>query len=588
MVVVTLAAILGFAALTIDLGALYNTRADLQRSCDAAALASAAKLSDWSGGDPSDAARQAALDYVERNSVFGHSVKLDASKDLTMGRVNFNDETQQYEFTPTDVAPDAVHVRLRHTPDSPNGAIPLYFARIFGMASTQMQTEAIAIMSPRDVAIVADLSASHTDDSEFRNYQLTEINLFEVWDDLPGGADDVAACDNVACPSGQVCSAGACVPAGPGALAGPAWGYMENLGFGTEAIPTNYDPTTDAGLIRLAYNVNWTDAGLSAYLTAQGYNAAEVSAMMNRAYDPSGAYPYRVAAAMGLAYWNSGIAGGLWQTRGAPPGNGNNWVASSELEWTETILSQTLSASDNIWLDYINNYVRGTSSEMYQANSAFRYRFGIKTVVNYLLERRESHSETPELADTGEQPMEAVKEAVNFLTSYIDELDTDDQLSLEIYGTTGRHEVDLTRNYHEVSDRLNAMQAGHYDAWTNTGAGLQRAIEELTGPRARTMSKKMIILLTDGNANVDEDGNVGDEAGGNAYSLDRAQAAADLGIYIFAVSVGAESNEGLMQQIADIGHGEHFHAEGSIDEYSQQLEDIFRRLGGTRPVELIR
>jgi hypothetical protein len=42
-----------------------------------------------------------------------------------------------------------------------------------------------------------------------------------------------------------------------------------------------------------------------------------------------------------------------------------------------------------------------------------------------------------------------------------------------------------------------------------------------------------------------------------------------------------------MQQIADIGAGEHFHAEGSIDQYSQQLESIFQRLGGTRPVELV-
>ena len=43
-----------------------------------------------------------------------------------------------------------------------------------------------------------------------------------------------------------------------------------------------------------------------------------------------------------------------------------------------------------------------------------------------------------------------------------------------------------------------------------------------------------------------------------------------------------------MSQIADIGQGEHFHAEGSIVEYSAALEQIFRRLGVTRPVELIR
>jgi Mg-chelatase subunit ChlD len=232
--------------------------------------------------------------------------------------------------------------------------------------------------------------------------------------------------------------------------------------------------------------------------------------------------------------------------------------------------------------------MKNTSSEMYNANSNFRYRFGVKTFVNYMLEKRPTHAQTPEWAETRAQPMQAVKEAVNYLTDYIEALDTDDKLSLEVYGTSGRHEVDLTRDYFEVSDRLNNMQAGHYDTWTNTGAGLQRAIDELSSSRARSTSKKMIILLTDGNANVDQYGNTGDEAAGNAYALNRAQAAADQGIYLFAVSVGSESNQSLMQQIADIGHGEHFHAEGSIEEYSQQLADIFIRLGGTRPVELIR
>jgi hypothetical protein len=587
-VAVLIVVLIGFAALTVDLGALYNTRGDLQRSVDASALAAASKMSDWSNGDPLEDARQLAASYVERNAVLGHGVTLDQLTDVVFGRALYNAETQRYDFVPTMDSPDAVHVRLRHTADSPNGTIPLYFARIFGRTHTEMATEAMAMMVPRDVALVADLSASHTDDSEFRNYRSTEINLYDVWDDLPGGSDDVGACDGVSCDAGHSCVEGACVPSGPGALAGPAWGYFRELGFGTEEIPTTYDPVTDPGLIRLGYNSNWTNAQLSSHLAAQGYSPAEVNAIMARDYDSSGAYPYRVAVALGLAFWNSGIPGGLWESRAAPAGNANAWIGSNELEWTESVLSQSLSNSDDIWIDYINTYMRGTSSEMYQANSAFRYRFGLKTFVNYLLEQRGSHSETPELADVREQPMQAVKDAVTYMTQYIDDLATDDKLSLEVYGTTGRHEVDLTRDYASVSSRLNELQAGHYDGWTNCGGGLQRAIEELTGPRARLSAKKMIILLTDGNANVNAAGQVDDEEGGNAYALERAQAAAELGIMVFAVSVGAEANQGLMQQIADIGHGEHFHAEGSIEEYSEQLASIFLRLGGTRPVELIR
>ena len=54
---------------------------------------------------------------------------------------------------------------------------------------------------------------------------------------------------------------------------------------------------------------------------------------------------------------------------------------------------------------------------------------------------------------------------------------------------------------------------------------------------------------------------------------------------VFIAGRGADQR--LLQQIADIGAGERFHAEGSIDQYSQQLESVFRRLGGTRPVELV-
>jgi hypothetical protein len=42
-----------------------------------------------------------------------------------------------------------------------------------------------------------------------------------------------------------------------------------------------------------------------------------------------------------------------------------------------------------------------------------------------------------------------------------------------------------------------------------------------------------------------------------------------------------------MQQIAQIGGGEHFHAEGTIEQYSAQLDSIFQKLGGKRPVLLV-
>lgn len=592
MVLAFLVTLLMFAALTVDVGAMYNTKGDLQRTADAAALAAAARLSQYEDGSPVDIARLVAKEFTEKNKVLGQYMTIDPGTDVVFGRANYDAPSNEYTFTPTELMPDAVEVSVRHTAESPNGAVSLYFARVFGLTQTEMQASALAVMVPRDIAIVADLSGSHTDDSELYHFPLTEINLFDVWNALPGGADDVGACADITCDAGQTCAAGACVASGPGAQAGPTWGFMDTLGFGTESVGPSYSPTADPGLIYLPYNVNWTDAQLTAALTAQGYNATERSAIMSKTSDSSGYWKYRVAVALGLAEWNSGIAGGRWTLYGGSGGNNNSTIGSNELTWTASIMGRSNATSSSIWLDYIDNYTNKTWSYMYSGSSSFRYRFGVKTFVNYLMERRVSNSQTPELASTPHQPMQAVKDAVGYMMQVVNDLDSDDQVSLEIYGTTASHEVDLTHDVGEVSTRLHDMQAGHYNSWTNTGAGIHAGIAELTSVRARGSARKMIVLLTDGNANCDAGNNCGSTEdqleAGNAYTLEAAQAAAALGIRIVCVSVGADANTSLMQQVAEIAQGEHFHAEGTIDEYSSQLQDIFERIGGNRPVELIR
>ncbi len=605
-VVVLLVVLVGFAALTVDVGAMYNTRADLQRTADAAAMASAAMLANYTDGDPLVLATDAAINYTQRNAVFGKEMTLDAKTDVEFGRASYNAGRGEYVFTPTNVLPDAVRVRVRHTADSTNGSVPLYFAGIFGINSTEMSAEAIAMMTPRDIAIVADLSASHNDDSELGAYLDTPINVFDVWSGLPipkgnngvGNGIDPPPPGNPNSPNdGPGTGPGSPGNQGgngdPGAdpqggQVGPTWGWMYYWG---DTIDENYDPATDPGLMHFPRYQNWNNADLETWYQAVGYSADEIDALTADAYDGSrdswGQYGWtnRVAVALGFARWDSGLPGGLWESipRGRRNnGNNNGWVAASELTW---LVDYPFDSGS--WEDYIYNYIRRSNSRMARANSDFQYRFGLKTFVNYTMVRKPSAAQTPELADTPHQPMQAVKDAVDFMVAYVDDQDTNDLLSLEIYGTIGRHEVDLTDRYTDVSGRLAVMQAGHYDGWTNMGAGIERAIEELSSGRARDMSSKMIILLTDGNANVNEQGQAGDYEGGPEYALAQAQVAASLGMKIFAVSVGSGSNLSLMDQIAAIGGGEHFHAEGTIEQYSVELAQIFVRLGGTRTVELI-
>lgn len=596
-VAVASTAIMGFAALTIDVGVVYNAKTDLQRTADAAALAASSKLASFDEGDPMALARAEAHRIVQANKVLQQSIAV-SDADIEFGRAVYNDNTGSYDFQPTTEFPDAVRVTMKKTAGSANGALPLYFARIFGKQNTDVEAEAVAMMVPRDIAIVADLSSSHTDDSELKNFKKIDINLFDVWEGLPisrgswgigDGVNPYADGDagNPPPPPGYF-------PGGPGnggtdpgvlgtgEVAGPTFGLMYYWG---NSITQTYQPSSDPALRYYKKNSDWHNNDLEDWYVDAGYNDSEIDALMSNDYDGNGAWEERVAVALGLARWDSGKEGGLWESipeNQRKNGNGNGWVGGGELTWLVDYPFEQGS-----WIDYIS-FAGKKSSGAVKADSDFRYRFGLKTFTNYLLESRESHAETSDLANVPTQPMQAVKDAVTHMADLIETLDTEDKLSLEIYGQTARHEIDLTEDYESVKNRLNEMQAGHYDAWTNMGGGITRGIEELTSSRARPTARKVMIVLTDGKANVAANGSTGDYTNGPIYARQMAEAAAAQGIRIFAVSVGSDSDSSLMDQIAEIGRGEHFHAEGSIDAYSVQLENIFKKLGGTRPVELIK
>ncbi len=557
---------MGIAALTIDLGVIYNTRADLQRAADAGALAAAAALANNQfASDPLGAARQAAIDMVGSNPVLGRQLTIDPQTDVVFGRGNYDPNTNTYSFTPTTLLPDAVRLTVRCTEDSPNGPADLFFAGFFGKTATNITASATAAIPPRDIAIAADLSGSLRSDSMLQYYLSRAVNAYDVWDALPGGAYEF-----------ESTWAPAEIPPDPAQAAGPGWGYFKRLGFGTDPAEAGYDPLIDTGLIELlAEGHHWHDDNLETYAVELGYNYDEVRAILHQSGVSE--YPPLVAVALGLAYWNSGLPGGLWEQRGVPieaTGDGNHNVDGGELEWIEAVLADTPNESANIWLEYID----------IMATGPFQRRFGIKTFVDYLIAKRVETYQTPELANTPLQPLQAVKNAVSLQADMLEQILAPDQVSLATYATEGIHQVDLTSTFLSVSNRLNEMTP---TGSSNMGAGLERAIEELTGVRARPGARKVIILLTDGTANIDAYGN-STEVGGRAYVHEQAHRAADLGLQIITISIGYGADQALMAEIAQMGGGTHFHAEGSIEQYSAQLASIFAQIGGNqRSVELI-
>jgi hypothetical protein len=557
-VAVSMVMMLSFAALAIDVGHITATRAELQHSADAAALAAASQLGLAESLGPTTVAREMAKQYAGSNKVVNQAPCLEDA-DVVYGQAVL--EGERYRFVPGGAWFDAVRVTIRRTEGSTNGPLPLFFAPIMGKHHTDVAASAAAMLTPRDIAVVADLSASHTDDSELANLGESEINIWAVWEGLAPVGGIVPLPLNATEDLYQQ-------------FAGPLFGNMSALGWGTMELDSAYRPSQDAGLAYLPRNYNWTNDRLRQALTSNAYTSAETNAIFAKDGDSStDRYVNRVAVALGLATWSSGIGG-----RGN--GDGDKYVENSEVTWS------SYPHEDGSWKEWIENYVAAKSIATAANGETFRYRFGAKTYVDYLLT---SHTgqDTLALSDCPVQPMQSVKDAVQLLTERLADTDGLDLVSLETYDTVARHEVSLTDEYHLVSERLNQLQAGYYGPYTNIGAGIYKGIETLTGPDARPGVKKYMFLLTDGLANVSASGKTGDVNGGKAYTRAAAQAAAAEGIQIFTITVGVGADRSMMEEVAQIGGGITFHAGGSIAEYSAEMKKIFEQLAGTRPVVLI-
>ncbi len=565
-VAVTSTLLLGMGALALDIGAMYATRTELQAAADAAALAAAQRLV----GDPSgkksavELAREAAEEFSAMHNAWGNKIQL-GSGDIVFGRSAYNPNTQKFTFRQANNGLDSVRVTTRRSRDSAAGALALSFANVFGISHTNLQAQAAAVLIPRDIAVVIDLSGSMTWDSSLKFYDRTDggfPNTRDIWAALNGPE-----------PSRPYIPGSELETEYAGDTGPPVGGMTQ---WGQPLLPGAYTPATDNRLVYLRRNVASVVSNLvEGDILVRGFSLDETSTMLSSARDGNMAHWQRRAGAiLGLTDWRSGRPGGK------PGGNADTTLDAAEVTWS----GYPPGRGTWTWTNYIDFVQSGSVS-----NSAFRYQYGLKTFVDFLLTNRPRATESPTLWATPQLPLRAVKDAVQAMVDVIEALNSLDHMSLEIFATTSRHELDLSNNLQGVADTLYRRQAGHYDTATNIGAGLQAAITELNSSRARGSAKKIIVLMSDGIPNIDPNGTyVGDGAPtALSYAYDQAAIARDQGILVYAVSVGYGVDRTVLQTIASIAGGQEFYAAGSPEEYTEQLQMIFRALGGKRPVALI-
>jgi hypothetical protein len=140
-------------AFSVDLGYVYVARTELQRSADAAAIASAWRLLDDTrfGGDEAlarveTAARNAATQYASLNRVCNTPPRVDLNAanhpqgDLVFGRLMADGNMSTYG---NSLRHNAVRVLLSRSHEQ-NGEVPLFFARFLGFDSAEVTAQATA------------------------------------------------------------------------------------------------------------------------------------------------------------------------------------------------------------------------------------------------------------------------------------------------------------------------------------------------------------------------------------------------------------------------------------------------------------
>lgn len=549
--------LLGFVALSVDVGNIELTRTQLQTAADAAALAGAMELS---GTDPPDVVRanvrSAALTIasLHRNGD-QPSVTIDPMNDITFGKLSWNSQTQTYQYAwGEDQSPyNVIKVRaMRTMGNGGDNRLPLFFAPVLGSTKADVGAEAFASFQPRDIMLVLDFSASMNDDSCFGRIgtlgrTFIENNMLTMWQQLGS----------------------------------PVYGnltftptYATLRGRAASGTIPHIDVTFKRTSVDVVSTLNLTQVKLQ--FSGGSTQTFTVSGIKTGTYSGSGSNSGKTIT---NAWVKSGTNASL-----SSGNNGEQFDFTNANIKTALGLTGTYPYPGGSWDEFITEN-QSTSNGIYSAG--YRDKYGYMTWMEYLQTKHPSVSETPDLWKTSEQPEGSLKDAADSFLNFLQQNSLQDQVGLSIYTHTNSAgailEHGLSTNLDQVRTTLRQRQAGHYTGNTNISAGMKVARDEFTA-HARLRTFRLMVVMTDGIANLP-----GTTAQAEAAVISEANAAAAAKIKILTISLGVGADTALMQQVADITGGIHFNCPGgtSIAALQAQLDDAFRQIARSRPLKLV-
>ncbi|MEX2188717.1 MAG: pilus assembly protein TadG-related protein [Pirellulales bacterium] len=578
MTAISMILIIGFIALSVDIGTISLTQSRMQTAVDSASLAAAQEVTQavanagtngLSGGDAATAAaesaRTKAVEIAAKNGVY-----LDPERDVIFGRRIFDEASGSWSITWGETPYNAVRV-VAHRDGSdtsqPDGRLPLAFAWVFGRYSQDLLVQATSYVKPREIALVLDYSGSMNDDSTFNAFgslgqSAVEANMLNIYNTLTTpGMGTMPAATQFLTVDGQAAS---------GTIPHISVTFGADAGTGKNYVDVTSTSNLTNVILRFDNGSEYMHSGLSGTSGKFYPNSSNSSRRIDRAWVKSGT---NSTTAPGTGYSSSNY--------------GERFMDDTATIKSVFGLSGTYGPYSVNW-DTWFSYVKSDS----QCKSAgYTKKYGGLTFANYLLTNRAKYSQTPDLWKTPHYPTHALKLGTTQFCNFVDDLNYNDRLGLVIYAQTARIEKDntgtsngtavslgtdwLTYNISAINTIQSQKQASHYDNTTAIGLGLKEA-HSLFDQKARVNAKKVVVLMTDGLANVypsgwslpggfdwtsmtdlDNDGDSDYSTSNKAvqYTLYEAKQLIDDDVIIHTLCVGSGADITPMQAIANASGG---------------------------------
>jgi Flp pilus assembly protein TadG len=618
LAVICLMGAMTFVGMSVDLGMITVTKTRMQAAADAAALAAAQEIvvavrdASWDSenGLDMDAVQTAAAADARAMAVYVADINgfyLNPDSDVILGRRMLANDGVSYTETWGTGPFNCVKVDIRKTNTNaaaPDAKLPLIFAPMTGERAQAITTSATAFIESRDIVCTLDYSSSMNDDSCLSNSSVSRLTKSAVEANLDGIWAAFVASD---------------------------------VRFSDEATTQKF-PSAGFGLINSAVGTNNTSSSSTAieqlglYTPEQNYydNWSLKTSGDDYYSTSSGGYQYRryTQGSYNGQLRRRPTSGGSWSTVAettAPgyfpriPESAIPFPQEGKSSSTGLRLGKpTVSTSKAQWTAYAD-YVRSSSGNL--NSQGYRYKYGYRTLCQFLMESRFGNATSEDLWRVPHYPFHGMKMGMDTFCQFMTDLSYGDNIGLVNYAVEARIESGLTEDgadatvnlgselmstrYQDINTIQMHKQAGHYSSNTATGDGIAKGIQ-LLNSHGRYGAQKSILLMTDGIPNIspsgfslpsgwnwnelldyDDDGTADYSTSSTAkqYALYQAKLAADQDIVVHTLCVGAGADTNLLKAIAKISGGYDIVVPGgtSIADQELLLREAFGVLAGQVP-----